>query len=59
MARFSLLTGLRESNVTKLEWNQIDLQRQVAWIHPDQAKAGKGMIDSAAIFAKDFSGHPA
>ncbi|ESS66526.1 integrase Int [Methyloglobulus morosus KoM1] len=43
MARFSLLTGLRESNVTKLEWNQIDLQRQVAWIHPDQAKAGKGI----------------
>ncbi len=43
MARFSLLTGLRESNVTKLEWNQIDLQRRVAWIHPDQAKAGKAI----------------
>lgn len=43
MARFSLLTGLRESNVTLLEWNQIDLQRRVAWIHPDQAKAGKAI----------------
>jgi len=43
MARFSLLTGLRESNVTKLEWNQIDLQRHVAWIHPDQAKTGKAI----------------
>lgn len=43
VARFSLLTGLRESNVTKLEWNQIDLQRRVAWIRPDQAKAGKAI----------------
>ena len=43
MARFSLLTGLRESNVTKLEWNQIDLQRHVAWIHPDQAMTEKAL----------------
>jgi len=43
MVRFSLLTGLRESNVTLLEWNQIDMQRHVAWIHPDQAKAGKAI----------------
>ena len=43
MARFSLVTGLRESNVTQLEWQQIDISRQVAWIHPDQAKAGKAI----------------
>ena len=43
MVRFSLLTGLRESSVTLLEWNQIDMQRHVAWIHPDQAKAGKAI----------------
>jgi len=41
MTRFSLATGLREANVTKLEWSQVDLQRRVAWIHADQAKAGK------------------
>lgn len=41
MARFSLATGLRESNVTHLEWSQVDLSRRTAWIHPDQAKAGK------------------
>lgn len=39
MARFSLATGLRKSNVTKLQWSQVDLKRRVAWIHPDQAKA--------------------
>lgn len=39
MARFSLATGLREKNVCELEWNQIDLERRIAWIHADQAKA--------------------
>jgi integrase len=43
MAAFSLATGLRESNVTHLEWSQIDLQRQVAWVHTDQAKGGKAI----------------
>jgi integrase len=39
MVRFSLSTGLREANVTGLEWSQVDLARRVAWIHADQAKA--------------------
>jgi len=43
MVRFSLSTGLRESNVTGLEWGQIDMRRKVAWIHPDQAKAKKAI----------------
>lgn len=41
LARFSLATGLRQANATHLEWTQVDLQRKVAWIHADQAKAGK------------------
>ena len=40
-ARFTLATGLRERNVTGLEWSQVDLSRRMAWIHPDQAKARK------------------
>ena len=43
MMRFTLATGLREANVTGLEWSQIDMQRKVAWIHPDQAKGGKAI----------------
>ncbi|WP_431822408.1 tyrosine-type recombinase/integrase [Burkholderia sp. F1] len=43
MARFSLETGLRRSNVTGLQWSQVDLARRVAWIHPDQAKAKKAI----------------
>jgi integrase len=43
MVRFALETGLRRGNVTHLEWSQVDLDRRVAWIHPDQAKAGKAI----------------
>ena len=40
---FSLATGLRQANVLNLKWEQIDIRRQVAWIYPDQAKAGKAI----------------
>lgn len=52
MVRFSLETGLRQRNVTHLEWSQVDLKRRRAWIHPDQAKAGKAIpvpLTKAAI----------
>jgi integrase len=43
MCRFSLATGLRESNVTGLEWSQVDLERRFAWIHADQSKSGRAI----------------
>ncbi|HSG89822.1 MAG TPA: site-specific integrase [Pseudomonadales bacterium] len=43
MARFALSTGLRMTNVTGLEWSQVDLGNRMAWIHPDQAKAGRAI----------------
>ena len=43
MARFSLSTGLRQRNVVSLQWTQVDLKRRMAWIHPDQAKARRGI----------------
>ena len=43
MARFALSTGLRQANVTGLEWSQLDMSRRVAWVHPDQAKARKAI----------------
>jgi integrase len=36
-----LATGLRQANVTELEWSQVGLKIGVAWIHADQAKARK------------------
>ena len=41
--RFSLATGLRKSNVTGLTWQQVDLERRVAWIHANEAKAGRSI----------------
>lgn len=35
---FALATGLRQMNVLKLEWSQIDLERRHAWIHAAQSK---------------------
>ena len=43
MVQFSLATGLRQRNVTQLEWSQVNLEERVAWIHPDQAKARKAI----------------
>ncbi|KWF09567.1 tyrosine-type recombinase/integrase [Burkholderia pseudomultivorans] len=53
MARFSLETGLRRSNVTGLLWSQVDLARRVAWIHPDQAKARKAITVPLSDVAVD------
>jgi integrase len=39
----TLATGLRAANVTGLQWSQIDEERKLAWVHPDQAKARKAI----------------
>jgi integrase len=43
MTRFSLATGLRASNVTGLQWSQVDMKRRCAWIHADEAKGKKAI----------------
>lgn len=43
MTRFTLATGLRESNVITLEWDQIDLEQRRAWVHADQAKGRRAI----------------
>ena len=63
MARFSLATGLREANVTGLEWNQVDMDRRVCWIHPDQAKAKKAIgiplnRDAMVVLRGQIGQHP-
>lgn len=60
MAEFALLTGLRQRNVTHLEWSQVDLRRSVLWIHADQAKArraiGIPLSDAAAAVLREQRG---
>lgn len=43
IVRLALATGLRKSNIYGLRWNQIDMQRHVAWVHPDEAKARRAI----------------
>ncbi|EKN6106282.1 site-specific integrase [Yersinia enterocolitica] len=40
---FALATGLRRSNILDLEWSQIDIQKKIAWIHPEDAKGGRAI----------------
>ncbi|MGH8656415.1 MAG: tyrosine-type recombinase/integrase, partial [Gammaproteobacteria bacterium] len=62
MAAFTLATGLRERNVTRLEWSQVDLRRRLCWIHPDQAKTKKAIAvplngDAVAILRQQVGKH--
>ena len=62
MAAFTLTTGLRAANVTGLQWSQVDLVRQLAWIHPDQAKARKAIpvplnAEAVTLISKQVGKH--
>jgi integrase len=41
MAEFSVATGLRQGNVTRLRWKQISLERQHLWVAADEHKNGQ------------------
>ena len=43
MALFTLCTGLRESNVTNLKWEDIDLSKRHTLIHSDESKTKKAI----------------
>lgn len=43
IVRFALATGLRRTNVTHLQWSQVDMDRSMAWIHADQSKTRKAI----------------
>lgn len=63
MARFSLATGLRQANVTGLQWSQVDIERRLAWIHADQAKARKAIpvplnYEALQVIAEQQGRHP-
>lgn len=41
IVKFAVHTGLRAANVFALTWDQIDLDRKIAWIYADQHKNGQ------------------
>ena len=61
---FAIHTGFRQSEILDMQWSQVDLVRQLAWIHPDQAKARKAIpvplnADAVAIVTKQVGKHHA
>ena len=63
MARFSLATGLRQQNVCGLTWDQVDLDRGMAWIHADQSKSRKAIavplnLDAMNVLHERRGQHP-
>jgi integrase len=63
MATFAVATGLRQGNVTGLQWQCVDLSRQHAWIPGSQHKNGKPhavpLNDMAmAVLRRQVGKHP-
>lgn len=42
-AVLAVSTGLRKSNIYGLRWSQVDLEKRMAWINPEEAKAGRAI----------------
>lgn len=62
VVEFALATGLRRSNIINLEWQQIDMQRRVAWINPEESKSnraiGVALNDTACrVLKKQIGNH--
>ncbi|HGJ5881892.1 integrase [Arsenophonus sp.] len=59
--QFALATGLRRSNIINLEWQQIDMQRRVAWINPEDSQSGRAigvaLNDTACKVLRNQIGH--
>lgn len=51
---FALATGLRQSNVAKLRWDQVDLERRTAWIPGDKAKGKEDIHVSLSQLSVDL-----
>jgi integrase len=63
VAIFAVSTGLRQSNVMKLEWLQVNLEGGTLWIFGDQAKAGRDIHVSLnetalAVLRRQQGKHP-
>ena len=62
VAILGFATGLRQANLLKLEWSQVDLVKRRAWIHPDQAKARRPIgvplnAEAVAVIRRQLGRH--
>jgi integrase len=41
VCRFALATGMRANEILQLQWSDVDITRQTAWVTREQAKSGR------------------
>lgn len=63
MAKFAVLTGLRQANVLGLEWARVDLGRKVVWVEAEDMKADAAIAiplskDAHAVLLSVQGQHP-
>ena len=54
---------MRQANVLRLQWPEIDLARRTAWVHADQAKGGEAIgvplnDEAMAVLQEEKGKHP-
>jgi integrase len=64
MVLFALQTGLRQSNVVKLEWSQVKLEQGHMWVNAAQSKNRKPISvplnrEALAVLHRQLGKHPA
>jgi integrase len=64
MVLFTLQTGLRQANVLKLEWSQVNLEQAHMWVNADQSKNGEPIAvplnrEALAVLHRQLGKHPA
>ena len=62
MARFALSSGLRQGNVKKMKWANVDLERRVAFVAASDSKTNKAIgvplnNDAIVILREEFGKH--
>lgn len=63
MTAFALCTGLRQGNIKRLKWSQVDINRSTAWIHAHEAKSRRAIAvpltpDAVRILQMEQGKHP-
>jgi integrase len=61
LVRFALATGCRAREITELEWERVDLDRQTAWLNETKNGTPRGVPlnrDAAAVLEEQRGKHP-
>lgn len=61
LVRFALASGCRAREITALEWNRVDLERQTAWLNQTKNGTPRGVPlnhDAVSVLREQVGKHP-